>query len=775
MCSELQKVKEEFMMLLDGKNDMLDDVLVGERSIMVIVERFGAVLLSLFCCILMVSGCSDKDGKHRDSTGQVTGRLDSQDEAPVSDSDKAEKDKEEDVRTEGKLESKPLPGGIKPAIKSYTIKSDLSNVENLSVFKEDLTAGMKEKLVKNGFVAVPTDYVQMFFIYENNEYKRPRYPAFITTDIMLHTYHMFFSYALRTIEARHLYEAASHLAELMAKESAKQLTKTTEVVVKNSARKNLAYFEVARALLAKESVSPDSRVKKIVKRELKLINAANGRAPSPLMENKLDYTMFKPRGHYTRTESLKRYFKAMVWFGLVPFELPKKGEMGEATLQAVLMTRALETARKGDVKALGFWKKIYEPTKFFVGEADDYTVTDYSKIVKDVYGENPSIDSFASKNKMLSFVKAVRKLPGPRIMQFFLDGATPTGRQFRFMGQRFIPDSRILQELSHPKVTKRFFPSGLDVFAAMGSERAFENLKTHQKALSYNGYEKQLRKMRKEMGAVTKETWESNLYWGWLGMLKALIEKAPEGFPAFMRNEACEDKSLFASLGSWTQLRHDTVLYAKPSAAECGGDEEEEKVKPKGYIEPNLVFWTRMKALIDKTAKGFKKHGILDEILKSRLKWVSEWVEFCRLITIKQLTEQRITEHEYAKMRHFGAEMEVMFQQLSGGQIMTEADKDMAVVVDIHTSSGFVLEEGVGRAAAIYVIVPTGGKLRLTRGGIFTHYEFKQPASNRLTDEQWQKRLKAGKVPELAPWIKSFFIQKKTPKGDGVNRFMGGC
>ena len=65
-------------------------------------------------------------------------------------------------------------------------------------------------------------------------------------------------------------------------------------------------------------------------------------------------------------------------------------------------------------------------------------------------------------------------------------------------------------------------------------------------------------------------------------------------------------------------------------------------------------------------------------------------------------------------------------------------------------------------------------KLQLTRGAIFTHYEFLQPASNRLNDEQWKKRLKKGKVPPMASWLKSFFVGSVTSKS-GVNNFMGGC
>ena len=42
---------------------------------------------------------------------------------------------------------------------------------------------------------------------------------------------------------------------------------------------------------------------------------------------------------------------------------------------------------------------------------------------------------------------------------------------FRLMGQRFIPDSYMFQELVHDKVINRLFPKGLDILAVLGSDR----------------------------------------------------------------------------------------------------------------------------------------------------------------------------------------------------------------------------------------------------------------------------------------------------------------
>jgi len=85
----------------------------------------------------------------------------------------------------------------------------------------------------------------------------------------------------------------------------------------------------------------------------------------------------------------------------------------------------------------------------------------------------------------------------------------------------------------------------------------------------------------------------------------------------------------------------------------------------------------------------------------------------------------------------------------------------MAVVADVHTSLGDTLEVGVGPAAEIFVVVPVGGKLYLTRGAMFSYHEFIHPASDRLTDEKWQEMIKEGKNPPQPEWTNSFMAGGK--------------
>ena len=80
-----------------------------------------------------------------------------------------------------------------------------------------------------------------------------------------------------------------------------------------------------------------------------------------------------------------------------------------------------------------------------------------------------------------------------------------------------------------------------------------------------------------------------------------------------------------------------------------------------------------------------------------------------------------------------------------------------ALVADVATDpNGRVLEEATGYIFDIYAVVPVDGSLRIAKGGVYSHYEFAWPLSDRLTDEKWHEMLSSGRVPPLAQWTESY-------------------
>ena len=80
----------------------------------------------------------------------------------------------------------------------------------------------------------------------------------------------------------------------------------------------------------------------------------------------------------------------------------------------------------------------------------------------------------------------------------------------------------------------------------------------------------------------------------------------------------------------------------------------------------------------------------------------------------------------------------------------------MGLIVDVARGGDSVLEVGVGLAHEIYAVVPTQDGPTLTRGAVYSYYEFSQPVSGRMTDTQWKEMINSGKSPAQPEFTKAY-------------------
>ncbi|MCK4448386.1 MAG: DUF3160 domain-containing protein, partial [Candidatus Marinimicrobia bacterium] len=408
--------------------------------------------------------------------------------------------------------------------------------------------------------------------------------------------------------------------------------------------------------------------------------------------------------------------------------------------------------------AIDVWSRIYDPTVFFVGKSDDLNIYQYTEIAKQVYGQDfvsLTVEELANSSLLSNFIELASELPGPLITSP-LPGSTPKG--FRFMGQRFIPDSYMFDRLTAPTVPGRLMPRGLDIMAVLGSEQAQEILDQVYHENSNQDYVSWMDSLKVEFAEKPASDWAQNLYWNWLYSLMPLLFAKDSGYPPFMQKIAWQDKELATSLGSWAELRHDTILYAKQSSSW-----ESTPYQPptlKGYVEPNPHLYARLAALSRFMITGFDNRGILLDSFQKRLIDLEYLLLNLKSISEKELTNEVLSEEEYVLIHKFGQIIEtiITFPSEEVEQFENETDDQMPVIADVHTDAlnGLVLEEGVGYPFDIFVIVPIEDTLKVTRGAVFSYYEFSQPISNRLTDEAWQEMLKSDNPFKLPVWTGSF-------------------
>ena len=636
-------------------------------------------------------------------------------------------------------------------------RPELSAAVNLASF--ELSTEERSKLHENGFIVIPAEYKKIYQIYKDA--RQDNIPIFVTTDLVLHTAHLLFDYTLRLVELEHLKDQLTNLTRAMVSAAEEQYASAQNAEVKEAARRNIAFFAVALKLL-RETEAPEL-VKDIVDQELALIEAHQGIASSPLFGYKVDYSQYIPRGHYTRNEDFQRYFKAMIWYGKMMFRLqpgegPEALERGRAeTLSALLVVEALKSGRA----MFHDWQRIYDTTAFFVGEADNLQALDYLDLMLKIYGRVPSIDEFADEAKLARFIAEALELKEPKVLPIWAaEEQVPLAlsQGFCFMGQRFIPDSYIFQQLVYDEVgtidNPRVFPKGLDVMAVLGSKEAEEILR-EEGDFDYKNYSEQLSKLKEEFVPKTAEEWTQNLYWHWFYTLKPLLEERRIG-PFFTQNKAWLRKELNTALGSWTELRHDTVLYAKPSVTVPRAFME----LTKGYVEPYPKVYERVAALTKRMREDLGSREMLNEIMEGKLAAFEELAMELKVIAEKELRGEGLTEEEYRLIWGIGAALEgiVELPEPIRSRIISGEDERMALVVDVHTDpqSGMVLQEAVGYAFQILVLVEVEGEVKIAEGGVFSYYEFIQPIAERLTDAKWQEMLEAGKEPELPSWTQAY-------------------
>jgi len=514
-------------------------------------------------------------------------------------------------------------------------------------------------------------------------------------------------------------------------------------------------------------------------------------------------SQYVPRGHYTGSEALKRYFKAAMWYGRMAFllkggpdALVSERDAQIATIQASLISAelpnlSLSADGSNRTTAWEIWNRVYSVTSFFVGTADDLTPYEYLGAIENVFGTEFDAIQLADEEALLSLKAELAQMRNPQIyggsgVCFIAPPVTKEKlyeclaktKGMRFMGQRFVPDSYMFQNLVFPAVgmyvgedepftmkmtilgPTRCFPRGLDIMAVLGSERAYDILKADGDT-EYRGentsYDKQLDYLREQFSALTEEDWNRNLYWAWLYALKPLLEDYGQGYPTFMQTEAWTDKELQTVLASWTELRHDTILYAKQSYTPAATAAPPQPKPVVGYVEPVPEFYSRMLALTTMTNEGLNRLNALTAEEKARLESLESILQ--RLIQISQdeLEGKELKETDYEFIRNFGKELDAVITGV-------EAEgKETTMVADVHTDANppmEVLEEGVGYIDLVLVAykVPDG-RIIVGAGPTLSYYEFKQPVSERLTDEQWKEILELGEQPPRPSWIDSFYTE----------------
>ena len=584
-----------------------------------------------------------------------------------------------------------------------------------------------------------TSYEGMFQLYNAN--RQQGIGNYITVDFILTAYNLLVQELLTIEEEEVLYPTFRTLIATLVTTLQRHASQSPPHGLA------LAYVAVLHALLQPETTIPPE-VSLQVQAELALIKAHQGIATSAITGVREDYSQYVPRGHYTQSETLQRYFRALLYAGRVGFVLQESratevsAELAERhTAAALLLSRAI-VEQDALRRAYDSMQRLLD---FFVGPSDDLTPAEYIAAAG-------SLPPAQARQQILTSIKQAGRLP--RILSAIVDKErlesdrtlAEVAAGFRLLAQRYTPESETLQDLIYDRVTRyrgqqtpftlslingqqvRGFPSALDVMASLGSQVALQIL-TARGDTAYDGYSSQLATVTARVRAqVAPPVALSGLR---LLLLQTLLSTETR-------------ERLNAALGMWVQARHTLLLYAKQSYTPRERSLISAPARPLAAVEPANEVYDALLAALTQLATVVEPPNA-----RGKVTAFAAIVQQVRHLGAKQQQDGRLQEQQDI------AYVNEVDQRLRGLLSVMDAP----VVVDIHTepNSQAVLEEGLGYPLAVEAgnelmrqERTTGGSqppgTALPRGARFNWYEFKQPMDQRLTDEAWQALLKNGQA-----------------------------
>lgn len=659
-------------------------------------------------------------------------------------------------------------------------------------------------------------------------------PVFVSADSVLHAWHSTYTAMLEEVEELQM---ATLLEKVLTNMSA-QLPSAWQQYGNGPLRNSILdadyYLTVARSLWAGSQVPTalgDQTQEWNVSNALDSIDALGFDPYYNIFgaQRAMDFSQFKVRGHYANSDRLSRYFKTMMWCGRVDLRVatfaPNKENDIRQLGTALVLNHLLK--QSGEFQD---WSAIEQITRNFVGITDSMTFAQLDGLLAAANLQSPAnVPSLSTltnlQTRLLTGELGLQSVRGDCFFSPESREQIKLPRSFTICGQKFVLDSWAFSQVTYDSIlwapsdgvnvingkVLRRKPSCLDIaFSVLGNDQVVPYLTA--RILSTNGvpwrdglpYQHNLTAVRNVIDSQDVGIWTNNIYTSWIAALRALsAPTTAPNFPQAMRTRAWANKTLNTQLASWTELRHDTLLYDKQSYSGlilCS--------YPYGFVEPRPEFWQRMGDMAqlsanvisslslsgqvsvpsrDTNSHGYMMQYSLDNIKGNQIFCLTNFAAQMRTlqsIAEKELAQQPLSQTEtdflkniveqisaynsgqrtysgwYPKLFYRSVFQTVAFAKNEG------SDKWDAQVADVHTDPpspvigdpGAVIHEGIGNIHLLMIAIDNGPDRMVYAGPVLSHYEFEVPGTTRLSDADWQSKLRNGPKTPSPEWTQSYLV-----------------
>jgi hypothetical protein len=635
-----------------------------------------------------------------------------------------------------------------------------------------LPDGEKAALGKNGFV-ISTGHEFATFVQGYATIYSQHLPVYISADALLEAVHSGYDTMLKLMELGTVIPDVTELLQGMR-------TRLAAAGANTPGRADVdVYLAVALSLIQGSIVAPVAGGDATVIASLVAkATAGNGTEQLKLFGTMRDedFSQFTVRGHYAESNELQQYFRAMMWLGRVDMRLVETKSDGSQVFNRAQYD-AMLLIRDTIADDLGKWRHIDDVIKTFVGKSDNMIVPEVDKLVADLGG------AAAARTASDAAIEQALMKGGygqQRIASYLMvnDGPVktlPLNRSFLVFGQRYIVDSEVFSAVVYDRIGGRMMPNPLD--AAFGALANNQALSLDPDVATNKALPGALARVRVLVDASDSAFWESSFYNLWLTSLRAL-SPSPDaasmkaGLPKVAVTEAWGRRMLNTQLGSWAELRHDTLLYAKQSYTGIPSCDF-----PDAYVDP----YPDMFAAIRKYAEQGGRIAALAETAEPDFAMqVAHYFDNLRTaasvlekIATAELAGQELTADQLAFINDA-----VRIERSSAGCTTIDVPNGWLAklyfdpaesivfkptIADVHTQPadeggnpvGKVLHVGTGYPRMMVATVDScGGGPRAYAGVVFAYHEQITTNFDRLTDDRWAANFASGGPrPADVPWL----------------------
>ncbi len=653
---------------------------------------------------------------------------------------------------------------------------DLLNADmaqNFSSFPE-ISTELKDALRNKNFAIIPAKQEQLYYTYDQNYYNY--IPNFVTTDLVQQLLQKHLGKMLQKIEQEKLCLTMGELTKGLY-DKTQTLKQSTNPKIKSAAHWANVYAAIAYSLSIDKKANVNGNLQSVFEAEWQKVSSEEGEDSKFLEDPLLQYSSFKPRGSYTLNDTLKRYFKTVKWLNSANIFTKKDDNL----LATIILAKSIES----DPKLAKIYQTFTKTIGLFAGDEDNLSLLHILKLT-----QGKKIEDLANDAALKQLRLDLAKINPDKIKTVSADARTKdfvAEQKILFTAGRYTFDADIFTKMVHVlrPTPKRPFPKGLDVFAAMGNKTAEDILLNHYKeAENWSGYKDSLENAKKNFMAFNN--WNASIYNKNMENVLALQQPASKEMPLYMQTKWWDKRNLSTALSAWAQLKHTMLLYIEqPNGAQMGQGGGPPPPNHQGYVEPNLNFWKKSLELIDLQEKLLFDLGILSD--KSDTPTTNEkeyspfggkvgfsdktkdvnndlrtMLKFLLAMSEKELKNETISLQEHSSIASIGGDAERLLQKIvltySGSNILPADERTIALTADVYRYNGKYLQASVGFGDEIYVLAEINGLPYITKGSVFSYYEFESDAP--LTDQEWQKMVETGKSPARPTWLNDIFVKK---------------